>query len=292
MNHSKVLVSGLDGFTGQHLHKDLLGLGYDVIGLNSNLTDREQILDEIYKVSPDYVIHLAALSFAGETEVRELYDVNVQGTINLLDALKTLKSSAKKIILASSATIYGNKYADEVSEGEQPLPTNHYGCSKLAMECMAHNYFDELPIVITRPFNYTGIGHDHKFVIPKIVMAYASGEKSIELGNLDVYREFNDVRDVTKVYCELLKNAPAKSILNICSGRSICLGDVIGMLDKISDHKMQVNINEDFIRLNEIKNLCGNNSMLKNVYKNSFEYYLEDTLSWMYKYEISTRLQK
>ena len=123
-------------------------------------------------------------------------------------------------------------------------------------------------------------------------MAYASGEKSIELGNLDVYREFNDVRDVTKVYCELLKNAPAKSILNICSGRSICLGDVIGMLDKISDHKMQVNINEDFIRLNEIKNLCGNNSMLKNVYKNSFEYYLEDTLSWMYKYEKSTRLQK
>ena len=148
-------------------------------------------------------------------------------------------------------------------------------------------YFDKLPIIITRPFNYTGIGQEDIFVIPKIVNAYASGKKSIELGNLNIYREFNDVRDVTRVYCELLKSISKSKILNICSGRSICLRDVINKLDKISGIKMQVNVNESFVRLNEIKNLCGSNLELKKIYKDSFIYNLEDTLKWMYKNKAS-----
>lgn len=282
MNHFRVLVTGLDGFTGQHLRKNLSDSGFDVIGLESNLVNREKVINEVNQISPEYVVHLAALSFSGEVRIRELYDVNVQGTINLLDALKNLRKCPTKIILASSASVYGNRAKDIAREDSELSPTNHYGCSKLAMECLAKTYFDKLPIIITRPFNYTGIGHEDIFVIPKIVNAYALGQKSIELGNLDVYREFNDVRDVTKAYCELLRSPPKSHIVNICSGRSICLGEVIKKLNKISGITMQVNVNNDLKRTNEIKNLCGCNSKLKKIYKDSFIYNIEDTLKWMY----------
>lgn len=287
MNHSKVLVTGIDGFTGQHLSKNLLKSGFEVVGLNANIINREEMFEEIKKISPNYVVHLAGLSYAGEVRVRELYDVNVQGTVNILDALNNLAQHPTKIILCSSATVYGDEAKNIASEDSCLSPTNHYGCSKLAMECLAKTYFDKLPIIITRPFNYTGIGQEDIFVIPKIVNAYASGKKSIELGNLNIYREFNDVRDVTRVYCELLKSISKSKILNICSGRSICLRDVINKLDKISGIKMQVNVNESFVRLNEIKNLCGSNLELKKIYKDSFIYNLEDTLKWMYKNKAS-----
>jgi nucleoside-diphosphate-sugar epimerase len=112
-----------------------------------------------------------------------VYDINFFGTLNILDALVELGQRPAKIVLASSANVYGNPPVEVIDESVCPMPVNHYAISKLAMEFMARTYFDRLNILITRPFNYTGVGQGDNFLIPKIVRHYQEGKTEIELGN-------------------------------------------------------------------------------------------------------------
>lgn len=280
-SHSKVLITGLAGFTGQHLSRHLSQAGFEVVGLASDLTNRELVLSEVVACAPDYVVHLAAISFAAESNADLIYRVNVQGTLNLLDALSALKKTPKKVMLASSATVYGNLPDAILSESLCPRPVSHYGCSKLAMEHMAQNYFAKLPILITRPFNYTGIGHAEHFLIPKIVKAYQNKRSSIELGNLHVSREFNDVRDICSIYQMLLLN-DATGVVNLCSGKTISLMTLIACMNEISGYEMDVTVNPAFVRDNEIKDLSGDKTRLSQMIKLDFTFTIQDTLRWMY----------
>lgn len=283
-SHSnKILVTGLGSFTGEYLGPYLQQQGYVVAGLSSDLTKRVEVIEEVKSIRPDYVIHLAAISFAAETNVDEIYRVNVAGSINLLDGICALDKDVKKVLLASSATVYGDQSATVLSESMCPLPVSHYGCSKLAMEHMARTYFDKLPILILRPFNYTGIGHAEHFLIPKIIKAYRLGQQSMELGNLDVSREFNDVRDVCTVYYDLLTNNVSSEIVNLCAGKSISLIHIIELMNKIAGYKMKINVNPAFVRENEIKDLSGGRDKLNKFSHRDFAYQIEDTLRWMYE---------
>jgi nucleoside-diphosphate-sugar epimerase len=198
----------------------------------------------------------------------EIYNVNVIGTQNLLEACIQIKDNQlKKIILASSATVYGNQTEAVLDETTAPNPINHYGISKLAMEQIAKTYFNELPIIITRPFNYTAPGHGEQFVIPKIEKAFINKEATLELGNTNVFREYNSIDYVVKIYFELMKSNINSQIVNIASGKTHSLQEIISIFTNKSGHNLKVQINPKFFRKDEIKSLSGSTKKLKKIIK-------------------------
>lgn len=268
----KVLITGIDSFTGTHLSSYLEKSGYDVYGTSlskselkkykCDITLKTDIIDVLDKVKPDYLIHLSGISFAAHGNNEDFYKINTIGTTNILDAFLELGQIPQKIILASSATIYGNQGLEVLDESLCPKPANHYGASKYAMECLATGYFDKLPIIITRPFNYTGVGQAEHFLIPKIVKHYKENKQVIELGNLHVSREFNDVEYVCEVYRRLIECDTESEIVNICSNNGIKLLDVIDIMNKLSGYEIKVDVNPVFVRKDEIKSLTGSNIKL------------------------------
>jgi nucleoside-diphosphate-sugar epimerase len=151
------------------------------------------------------------------------------------------------------------------------------------MEYLSQPFLDRLPIVIIRPFNYTGVGHGKHFIIPKIVEHFNLQVTHIELGNLDVLREYNDVRDVCEVYLKLLAQGVPGQTYNVASGRSYSLHQVISALEKISGHSLVATVNPRFVRANEIFNLSGDSAKLEDCIEAVGWRPLEDTLEWMYR---------
>jgi len=277
----KILVTGADGFTGRHFVEHAIAAGYDIHALKSDLTSQKQLMDEVLDASPDLIVHLAAISFVGHPDPAAFYHVNVVGMTNLLDALTALPRPPKSVLIASSANVYGNTNNSPIKEEEPLNPINHYATSKLSMECMAKTYLDRLPIFFTRPFNYIGPGQDVSFVAPKIVKHFANKTPFIELGNLDVEREFNDVSFVVEAYLLLLKNAEIGETYNICSGKAFALNRVIDILSEITGHEIRIEINPAFVRKNEIKSLFGSPAHLIACIGNLKQVSLEETLLLM-----------
>ncbi|MEI2635684.1 MAG: GDP-mannose 4,6-dehydratase [Methylotenera sp.] len=277
----RILLTGADGFTGRHFVPIAQARGHEVIPLQADLNDCDAIHVEVAQASPEAVVHLAAISFVGHADVSAFYDVNVIGTLNLLDALAATKHPPQKILLASSANVYGNCEQSPIKETQEPAPINHYAMSKLSMEFMALAYHAQLPLFFVRPFNYTGPGQASSFLIPKLVSHFARRAEFVELGNLDVEREFNDVRFVCDTYLELLKKAKTKEIYNVCSGKPVTLKSVLAILSKISDHELKVKTNPAFVRNNELHRLCGSPAKLIKAVGEIPKPLLEDTLRWM-----------
>lgn len=213
-----ILLTGADGFTGQHFTNEARSRGYQVLPLQSNLIDSDSITRELSGKTFDYVVHLAAISAITLAEELALYQVNLCGTLNLLQALSTRNAVPAKVIIASSANIYGNTSNSPIDELATPAPANHYAMSKLAMEYLLEGYRKCLPLVTVRPFNYTGVGQDDRFVIPKLVNHFSKHSEWVELGNKSVEREFNDVRTVCGAYLKLMVHGVNQEIYNICSG--------------------------------------------------------------------------
>jgi len=277
----RLLLTGAEGFTGQILSEQAQARGYEVYGLASDITDKEAVTQEVARVEPEVVIHLAAISFVAHADDTAFYRVNVIGTQNILAALVNLPTRPQSVILASSALVYGNSKASPITEVEPVAPPNHYALSKLAMEYIARTYFDRLPIIITRPFNYTGPGQAPEFLIPKLVRHFAQRATMIELGNLDVEREFNDVRMVCEAYLALLQKGAQGEIYNVCSGSPFTLREVVSKLERLTDHTMQIKVNPAFVRPDEVRSLYGNAEKLKQCIGELPSYELEDTLRWM-----------
>jgi len=279
----RILVTGANGFTGKHFADVAAKNGHEVIALKANLNDVFSLNQEVLSVAPDAVVHLAAISFVGHENDEEFYRVNVIGTINLLKALVQPGLKKARVLVASSANIYGTPNIELIDESVIPAPVNHYAASKLAMEYMTKTWFDRLPIIITRPFNYTGVGQHENFLIPKIVAHYRRGEKVIELGNLDVSRDFSDVRDVVSAYVNLLESDACSIVVNICSGQAIALREVIQKMNGIAGYEIEVRVNPAFVRANEIPRLCGSNDFLKKLINYSPKYTFDQTLRAMFE---------
>lgn len=277
----KLLLTGADGFTGVHLSALAEKNGFVVFPLVSDITNRSAMAEEVSAIAPTHVCHLAAISAVTHADEAAFYQVNLFGTLNLLNALCELPVRPQKVLLASSANVYGNVDSSSIEECVCPKPVNHYSMSKLAMEHMALNYLDRLPILITRPFNYTGVGHDDRFVIPKIVDHFARKAKSIELGNLEVEREYNDVRMVCDAYLKLLSAGEPGEIYNVCSGRSYGLGSVLALMKELTGCDMDINVNPAFARANEVKKLSGSPAKLQRTIGSLEQRTLDETLRWM-----------
>ena len=126
------------------------------------------------------------------------------------------------------------------------------------MEHMSATFRDVLPIVIVRPFNYTGPGQPGHFLVPKIVTHFRQHASKIKLGNIDVVREFMDVRVVAEIYHRLLEcpNAIGQTV-NICSGRGIALREVVAMLEEATGRNIEIVVNPQLVRASEIHRLVG-----------------------------------
>ena len=289
----RVFITGSEGFTGRYVTEEFKRAGWEVWGaglqpkpeqpryLQIDLLKPETLQPIATTVQPDIVIHLAAMAFVAEDDANSFYQVNLIGTRNLLEVLSAAKSPPECTIIASSANVYGNSTLEVLSEDSPTNPANDYAVSKLAMEYLARTYMDRLGIVITRPFNYTGVGQSSRFLIPKIVEHFKARAPVIELGNIDVARDFSDVRDVAMTYRCLSERAPLGKVINICSGKAISLQECLTLASQLAGHDIQVDINSAFIRENEVRRLSGDRTKIDTLVSQDTLRDFEETLGWM-----------
>ena len=294
----RVLVTGADGFTGRHLLPVLAAEGHEVHALVQrmpeapifgaarshavDITRAEDLAALVTAVRPQRVVHLAAIAFVASNRIDDMYAVNVVGTRHLLEALARLEERPSAVLLASSANVYGNA-AGVLSESTKPAPANDYAVSKLAMEHVANLYAAKLPLVVCRPFNYTGVGQSEAFLLPKIVGHARVHAAHIELGNLDVSRDFSDVRDVVATYAALLELPAAAGLtINVCSGKAYSLREVIELVTSLSGHAFDIVVNPAFVRANEVYLLRGDRTLLEGLLPRlAPSIPLVETLRWM-----------
>ncbi len=293
----RIAITGANGFTGRHLVDFLTEQGHSVYGLthgdggdrdlgvkcyDCDLGDIESIYHALDAIRPDKIVHLAAVSFVAHGDVEAIYRTNIVGTRNLLQAVVDSTLPLSAILLASSANIYGNRTAGILTEENEPEPANDYAVSKIAMEYIGHIYASRLPIITARPFNYTGVGQSVNFLIPKIVDHVRRRASFIELGNLDVARDFSDVRAVVAAYAALLEEKSAIGVTyNICSGRAHSLHDILEMAQAISGHSIEIRVNPAFVRENEVKTLTGSRARIDALFPALPNPPLDETLRWM-----------
>jgi nucleoside-diphosphate-sugar epimerase len=292
----RVLITGIGSFTGPYVAQSLIENGHEVFGLShpdsdsisgvtlieGNLLDQAGLNTVVNQCRPDYVIHLAAITFVPHGDVAEIYQTNVVGTRNLLQALEQCSYSPSKIILASSANVYGNSVEGQLDEDTPFSPANDYANSKVAMEFMARIWSDRLPIAFVRPFNYTGLGQSSKFLIPKIVDHFRDKSPAIELGNIDVIRDFSDVRFISASYKDLVDLAVPGEVYNLCSGVGRSLSDIINLMNEMAGYEIEVSVNPAFVRANEVRQLIGDNTRLLTLCPSLDVIPIQDTLKWMY----------
>lgn len=296
MQHTKkALITGIHGFTGRYMAAELVAAGYHVLGMGAgtggdaswdycqiDLLDGAAVQAVVQDWQPDVVVHLAAVAFVAHGDANAFYQVNLLGTRNLLQGLAVLDVRPQAVLLASSANVYGNATDGMLDEAVPPNPVNDYAVSKLSMEYVARLYADRLPIIITRPFNYTGVGQDENFLVPKIVAHFRRKAAVIELGNVEVWRDFGDVRVVVRAYRQLLEQTRAIGrTVNVCSGQAHSLREILTMCEAITGHHVRVEINPAFVRENEVKVLCGDASRLRELLGEWQPIVIEDTLRWM-----------
>ena len=289
----RALITGASGFTGRYLAQELADHGWDVWGLGhapqpglanyavADLENYEQLQAVVLRVAPRVVFHLAAIAFVGHGSPADFYRINVGGSRNLLQALASLPTPPQSVLIASSANVYGNSAEGKLTEATAICPANDYAVSKVAMEMMANLWMDRLPIVIARPFNYTGVGQSTNFLIPKIVDHFRRKAPQIELGNLQVWRDFSDVRDVVGAYRCLVEQEVSSIVVNVGSQALYSLQDVLDQCVNLTGHQMEVRVNPAFVRANEVKTLCADTSRLESLLGKRALVPLEQTLQWM-----------
>jgi GDP-4-dehydro-6-deoxy-D-mannose reductase len=240
----RLLITGASGFVGTwamqlfSMHADW---GYRAIALNEvDLRDAEAVHAAIAGVRPDAVLHLAAQSFVPRSfeQPRETFEINLLGTLNLLQALKGAEFSGK-FVFVSSGDVYGRVPETElpVSEARLPEPRSPYAVSKVAAEqlCLQWHRTEGLDVCIARPFNHIGPGQDARFVVPTLarqVLAIARGSQApvIEAGDIDTTRDFLDVRDVVAAYAALMRDGLAGQTYTIGSGVERRVRDLLDLM--------------------------------------------------------------
>lgn len=276
----RIGVTGSAGFTGAYLADALAEAGHEAVAIRADLTDPVALGTDIATVAPDAVIHLAGSAFVAADDIQAFYAVNQLGSFNLLESLARHRPGCR-VLLASSAQVYGDAASGRVDEDHPTRPANHYALSKLAMEMGARFWADKLVPIIARPFNYTGRGQQDRYLIPKIVQHFRERRTVIELGNIDVERDFGDVRAVARAYAGLIGQADATGTVNVATGNPHSVRDVIAMAERLTGHRIDVVVNPAFVRANDVPRLVGDNGRLRALLPEWKPMELEATLAWM-----------
>lgn len=270
----RVLVTGGSGFTGRPLVEQMRQDGHEVVaasyeaddagGLIVDLCNLDALTEALSRVRPGAVVHLAGIAATTYSDISRIYSTNVVGTANLFAALSSAKIEPRIVIIASSAQIYAAPNTDVPLTEDSPVaPETHYAVSKRAAEDIARIYSRRFPVIVTRPFNYTGPGQSSAFLVPKIVRHYAEGEGEIHLGNLDVFRDFSDIRRVVAAYSQLVSRSIDPTTVNICSGRAIHLCDIPHIMADISGRNLKIVTETALLRSDEPRILVGSPARLE-----------------------------
>lgn len=268
----KYLITGNRGFVGGHLTNELSKAGHKVYGFDikgkQDLLNYEQVRNYLDTIRPDYIFHLAGQAFVQEsfTNPQRTVDVNIKGTINLLEAVKNL-GIAPKILLACSSEEYGLVRPEECPINEdQPLrPQSPYAVTKVAADMLGDWYSKQynLHIVRTRAFNHTGPNRGEMYVTSSFAKQIAQIEKCggvLKHGNLDAIRDFTDVRDMVRAYKMAIDLPP--DVYNIGSGQGITIQKVLDIFRSYSDVKTE--LDKSRLRKTEVPRLvCDNSKFVK-----------------------------
>lgn len=270
----KAFITGSEGFVGRHLSEYLNSQGIEVYGsyfsepfknkkrfFRIDVTDGKKLKGAISKVKPDYVFHLAA-----QSSVRKSWEnptitkkINVNGTENVLEAVKLLKMQSK-VLIVSSAEVYGDPKKIPITE-EHPLnPKSPYAESKLEAEKLCRNY--DLQYFIVRSFAHIGPGQQPTFFcseFAKIVAEIENGKREplLTYGDTAIVRDLTDVRDVVRAYLLCLEKAREKEVYNICSGKGISIGEILSILTGYSNKKIKLQQDKSKVAAKSIKTLIG-----------------------------------
>ena len=254
--------------------------------------------DAIDQIRPDTVLHLAAQTFVPRSfdDPLETFEINFLGTYNLLAALKKI-GFAGRFLLVSTGDAYGSVAPEllPITEAQPPRPRNPYAVSKVAAEalCFQWNQTAGFETMIARPFNHVGPGQREDFVISgfaKQIAAIKHGAQPavIEAGDLDVTRDFLDVRDVVRAYLLLLQDGHAGETYNICSGTERSIRSLLEKMLELAEVDAEIKINPAKFRPLEQRRVVGDASKLcrhtgwQPSY--SIEQTLQDTIhSWEYQ---------
>ena len=279
---NRVLVTGATGFTARYVIPLLKQKGFEVHGLSSaqcDIRDAPALRDAVAAATPDYVVHLAGTSNLPDADAETLHSINVQGTVNLLQAAERLPERPRKLILASSSYVYGDTGSAPASEDAALEARGAYGRSKRQMEAVAARWFGRLPLIIARPFNYTGVGHDERFLVPKLLRVFRERDPDVSFVDPSVIRDYSDVRWMAEVYVSLLHCPVAGRTINVCSGTGTPLTALVDMLEKLTGRRAA-----SYPRPRAGARpaaLVGDPSRLIRLIGGSSPFSLRDTLSWM-----------
>lgn len=266
---TKVLVTGGSGFFGQGIMKAFSDSGYDVVGTTTgaggpliacDIVDYDAVQRVVDETDPDVIVHSAALSSVTSGRPIDYYSVNVVGTENILRAASGRR---RRVILVSTAGVYGNQGLDILSEELSPAPVHHYGISKFACERLAVMHGAALDITIVRPFNIIGVGQQQTFIVPKLMRAFLDKSPSVGLGNIDVYRDYIDLRTASSILVKITEQASTTGkTLNLCAGRATSLKELLDIMGKLSGYQIEVVVDPAFVRPSEVWRLIGSNDRL------------------------------
>lgn len=312
-----VLITGIEGFAGSHLAELLLSRRYRVYGTVLNykkisnirhlsnriaitqcdIRDADRVDMVIKKIRPDHIYHLAGIASVPESfkDPGTTYRINFWGTYNLLESVRKFVPGAK-VLIVGSAHEYGwvDRKDLPVRETHALNPNSPYGASKAAQEMLALQYYHSygMKIFLVRAFNHIGPRQSPAFVLSDFARQIAeiiSGIKApvVETGNLEVYRDFTDVRDVVEGYLLIINRGAPGDVYNVCSGIPYKLKNLLKLMLAIANCKAEVKIDRERLRKKEMLKFYGDNTKLRKAtgwqQKYNIERTLKDMLEWWHR---------
>ncbi len=279
----RALVTGAEGFVGGHLRARLSAAGFDVVpgvgidntaipnAIRFDLCDTSSVDNLVRRAAPvDCVVHLAAITFVPDAARNpdRVMDVNLSGTIRLLDAVQRHAPDARVLFVGSSEA-YGPPQSLPVAESHPLAPANPYAISKAAADlyCAYLHRAAGLDIVRARPFNHSGPGQPDSFVLSSFARQIAGVERGsrppiMRTGNLNVARDFSHVADVVDAYLGLIESGRSGEAYNICSGTALPLRSILDRFLAMTDKKIEVETDPDRLRNTDIPEIRGTHDKL------------------------------
>lgn len=271
----RVYLTGASGFVGTWLRRvaeSESALELFPASPQIDLLDTQALTDELAHCAPDAVIHLAAQASVAQSlaDPLETCRVNYLGTASLLQALRKVAFSGR-LLYVSSGEVYGDVDAAHlpITENQPAMPRSPYAASKLAAELLCQQWarVEPMPVVIARPFNHIGPGQDRRFALAdfaaQITAMPCDGQThKLVTGDLDVTRDFLDVRDVARAYIGLLTQGHAGETYNVCSGHEHRLHDLVVRMAEIAGVRLELTLDSARARPAQQRRVAGDNRKL------------------------------
>lgn len=266
MSMRKLLITGEDGFVGTNIRameqEIRADFGWELLSAPAAYDLRDQAaLDVLINATrPDGVIHLAGISFVPDSfnDPEATLQINLIGTLHLFQALKKCAFTGP-LLFVSSGDVYGRLDAGDlpVEESHLPRPSNPYAVSKLAAEalCCQWAQTEGFKVIVARPFNHIGPGQREDFVLASMARQIVRIRRGLQapfmqVGDIDVTRDFLDVRDIISAYLHLLDKGLSGETYNVCSGEERRIRDLILTLQRLAG--VEVELQQDVARLRPI----------------------------------------